>query len=394
MKQKFWNYNHTLYACFMSYAVQAIVNTFAPLLFLTFEHTYGISSAKITLLVTINFCVQLAIDTVSIKLLDKISYRTAMILAHFMAACGLICLTVLPEIFPDSYIGLVTATTIYAIGGGLLEVVASPLVESCPTENKEAAMSLSHSFYCWGQVVVIIISTLFFNIFGIHNWKILSIIWAILPICTLLLFTKVPIANLLADEEEGLSLKQLASMKIFWLFILIMIASGACEQALCQWASVFAEQELKIAKTIGDLAGPMSFALTMGITRTFYGKFGHKIPLAPCMYVSGFLCLASYLIISLCPISTIALLGFGLCGISVGLLWPGTYSLASGAIPTGGTAMFALLALAGDIGCSSGPTLVGLVSDDLKTGLLFVTIFPIILIVSLFLIRKHNKRQA
>jgi len=375
----------------MSYAVQAIVNSFAPLLFLTFEKNYEISSTEITLLVTINFCVQLMVDAISVKFVDKISYRFAMILAHFMAASGLICMTILPEIMSDSYIGLVLSTILYAFGGGLLEVVASPLVESCPTKNKEAAMSLSHSFYCWGQVVVILVSTIFFTAFGINNWKILSIIWALLPICTLFLFTKVPISPLLSENERGFSVKKLVSMKLFWLFIIIMICSGACEQALCQWASVFAEQELKISKAVGDLAGPMFFALTMGIARTFYGKFGEKIPLAPCMYASGILCLISYLIISLCPIPFLALVGCGLCGISVGLLWPGTYSLASSSIPRGGTAMFAMLALAGDIGCSSGPTLVGLVSDNLKTGLLFVTIFPLILVVGLFIIRKSNK---
>lgn len=386
------SYTHTIYACFIGYIVQAIINNFIPLLFLTFQSSYGIPLSKITFLVTFNFALQLIIDFLAAGFIDKIGYRASVIIAHICTAAGLIGLTILPEVMPTPFIGLMSAVVIYAIGGGLIEVLISPIVEACPTDNKESAMSLLHSFYCWGHVGVVLLSTIFFRFFGIENWKILAGLWALIPIINTLFFTQVPIASLLSDEEASLSMKDLFKMKIFWLMVLLMICAGACEQAVSQWASTFAEQGLGVSKTIGDLAGPMVFAILMGTSRAVYGKYGHKFNLEKFMFISGLLCLVSYLLISLSSSPIIGFIGCGLCGLSVGILWPGTFSISSAKIKNGGTAMFALLALGGDVGCSAGPTIVGVMSgllnNNIRYGILAAIIFPVLLLICLTIYRR------
>ncbi|MBQ2935277.1 MAG: MFS transporter [Lachnospiraceae bacterium] len=388
-------YNKTIISCFVGYIVQAIINNFIPLLFLTFQNSYGISLGKITLLVTFNFGAQLVVDILAIGFVDKIGYRASMIIAHVFAAAGLVSLTVLPELFADPFVGLLLSVMIYAVGGGLLEVLVSPVVEACPTDNKEKAMSLLHSFYCWGHVGVVLLSTLFFQLCGIGNWKILAILWAIVPLLNAVAFTKVPMAQLLEEGDTGLSMKELASMKMFWVLMLMMLCAGASEQAVSQWASALAEKGFGISKTLGDLIGPMAFAILMGSSRAYYGKFGDKINLEKFMIGSSILCIISYLMISLIPIPALGFLGCALCGLSVGIMWPGTFSVASASMPRGGTAMFALLALAGDMGCSSGPTFVGFVSgafgDNLKLGVLAAIIFPTLLILGVQNIKKLRK---
>lgn len=388
------NYNNTIYASFIGYIVQAVINNFLPLLFITLQKTYNIALSQITLLVTINFLVQLTVDLLSAKVIDKIGYKKSIIAAHIFSAAGLILLPVLPDILPDAFAGILICVIIYAVGGGIIEVLISPIVESCPTDNKEKAMSLLHSFYCWGHVGVVLISTMFFRLFGIENWKYLSFIWAILPVVNAVLFSKVPIAPLIEEGEKGLSLKELFSKKIFWLMLLMMICAGASEQSVSQWASAFAEQGLGVSKSVGDLAGPMAFALLMGTSRAFYGKYGDRINLDKFMTVSGILCIISYLCIALINSPAVSLFFCSVCGLSVGIMWPGSFSKASASVPKGGTAMFALLALGGDLGCSAGPALVGMISgrfnDNLKTGILFAVIFPILL-VTCAIISKRKK---
>lgn len=386
------NYKPTIYACFVGYIVQAIVNNFVPLLFLTFQASYGIPLSKITFLVTFNFLLQLTVDLVSAIVIDKIGYRAATVAAHLFATAGLLSLAVLPEMMPDPFVGLMISVVIYALGGGLIEVLISPIVEACPTDNKEAAMSLLHSFYCWGHVGVVLLSTLFFVTVGIEHWKILAVLWALIPLLNGIVFLKVPITTLLEEGEKGLSIRQLVSGREFWVLVLLMFCAGSCEQAVSQWASAFAEKGLQVSKTLGDLAGPMLFAILMGTARVLYSKIGEKIKLHAAMVFCGVICLASYLLIALSPLPVFGLIGCGICGFSVGLLWPGTFSLASASIPRGGTAMFALLALAGDLGCSMGPTLVGRVSalagDDLRKGILAAVVLPILLLAALAMNRQ------
>lgn len=391
-------YNNTIIACFVAYIVQAIVNNFVPLLFLTFQRTYDIPLSKITLLVTFNFGVQLLVDLLAVGFVDKIGYRISMVVAHVLAATGLILLTILPQVMPSSFIGILIAVIVYAIGGGLLEVIVSPVVEACPSDNKEKAMSMLHSFYCWGHVGVVLFSTLFFYIAGTENWKILAIVWTIIPLCNAFIFTKVPMNTLIEEGEKGLALKELFSMKVFWILLIMMVCAGASEQAVSQWASTFAERGLGISKTAGDLAGPMLFAILMGISRAFYGKYGEHIHLDRFMVYSSILCIFSYLGIAFLPFPELSLLACSICGLSVGIMWPGTFSKASTILSRGGTAMFALLALGGDLGCSGGPTLVGFVSsllgDNLKMGILSGVIFPILLLIGVIFCGKIKKEKA
>lgn len=391
------NYRKTICACFIGYIVQAIVNNFVPLLFLTFQSSYGIPLSRITMLVTFNFGLQLAIDLVSVTFVDRIGYRASMLMAHIFAATGLVLLTVLPEVFADPFVGLLTAVTVYAVGGGLLEVLVSPVVEACPSDNKEKTMSMLHSFYCWGHVGVVLLSTAFFGIFGIRRWKALACVWALVPLCNIFLFARAPMASLIEEGEKGFSMKELAKRKVFWVCMLMMLCAGASEQSVSQWASTFAEKGLGVSKAVGDLAGPMAFAILMGSSRTLYGKYGDKIDLNKFMAGSSILCIVAYLCIALVPGSVFGLAGCAVCGLSVGILWPGTFSRAAASIPRGGTALFALLALAGDLGCSGGPTLVGMISshfnEDLRKGILAAAVFPLLLLWGIYLCARRIKYE-
>ena len=382
-----YSYDCTMRACFTGYIVQAIVNNFAPLLFLTFQRTYHIPLQQITLLVTFNFGIQLLTDLLSVAFVDRMGYRASMVLAHILSALGLICLTVLPEWMGHPFAGILISVIVYAVGGGLLEVLVSPVVEACPSTHKEKAMSMLHSFYCWGHVGVVLFSSIFFKLAGIENWKLLAVLWAVIPILNALVFTRVPIAPVLPEGEEGMTIGTLFQNRTFWLLFAMMICAGASEQSVSQWASLFAEKGLGISKTAGDLAGPMAFAVLMGASRAFYGNYGEKINLDRFMAVSSVLCILSYLCLVFMPVPVLSLAGCALCGLSVGIMWPGTFSRASKALPAGGTALFALLALGGDIGCSGGPTLVGMVSGmckgNLKAGILAALIFPVLLLTGI-----------
>ncbi|MBO5177018.1 MAG: MFS transporter [Lachnospiraceae bacterium] len=386
------DYGHTIYASYVGYITQAIVNNFVPLLFLTFQSQYDISLEMLGLLVTINFGVQLFVDFIAAKFIDKIGYRIAIVAAHIFAGAGLIGLAVFPELLPP-YAGIVLAIIFYAIGGGILEVLVSPIVEACPTTKKEAAMSLLHSFYCWGHVFVVLASTLFFTLAGIGNWKWMAILWAIVPFANAVYFSLVPLASPV-EEGKGMTITELFKNKTFWILFLLMICSGASEQGMSQWASAFAESGLKVSKTVGDLAGPCLFAVLMGTSRALYAKLSDKISLKAAMVGSGCLCMVCYLLAAFAPHPVVGLIGCAVCGFSVGIMWPGTFSLASNSLPAGGTAMFAFLALAGDLGCGSGPTIVGAVAerfgDDLKIGVLSAIVFPVLLVVVNLLLKSKK----
>lgn len=390
-----YSYDCTMRACFTGYIVQAIVNNFVPLLFLTFQRTYHIPLQQITLLVTFNFGIQLLTDLLSVAFVDRMGYQASMVLAHILSALGLICLTVLPEWMGHPFAGILISVIIYAVGGGLLEVLVSPVVEACPSTHKEKAMSMLHSFYCWGHVGVVLFSSIFFKLAGIENWKLLAVLWAVIPILNALVFTRVPIAPVLPEGEEGMTIGTLFQNRTFWLLFVMMICAGASEQSVSQWASLFAEKGLGISKTAGDLAGPMAFAVLMGASRAFYGNYGEKINLDRFMAVSSVLCILSYLCLVFMPVPVLSLAGCALCGLSVGIMWPGTFSRASKALPAGGTALFALLALGGDIGCSGGPSLVGMVSGmckgNLKIGILAALIFPVLLLTGAKFETKKDK---
>ncbi len=389
------NYKKTLIACYLGFVTQAIAANFAPLLFVTFKTTYEIGLEKIALIPMVFYLTQLLIDLAATKFADKIGYRICVISSQILSAAGLVLMAVLPELLPVPFIGILISVVCYAMGSGLIEVLVSPIVEACPFKNKEGMMSLLHSFYCWGAVGVILCSTLFFTIFGIENWKILTLIWALLPLINAFNFISCPI-NPLMKDGDGMKTGQLFRLPLFWILILLMICSGASEASMAQWASAFTESALGVSKTVGDLAGPCLFAVFMGISRLLYGKMSEKLDLVKSMLVCGILCVICYLMASLSSIPIIGLAGCALCGLSVGIMWPGTISISSQKCPSGGTAMFAFLALAGDLGATASPAIVGGISNfvggNLKAGLLVATTFPLLLIICLFVLHlKFNK---
>lgn len=391
------DYRHTIYASYIGYITQAIVNNFAPLLFLTFQTTYHLTLKDITLITTVNFFVQLCVDLLSAGFIDWIGYRRAIVSAHLFASVGLAGLAFFPKIFSSPYAGLMTAVVFYAIGGGIIEVLISPIVEACPTERKEAAMSLLHSFYCWGHVFLVLVSTLFFTVCGIEHWPVLACIWGLVPFVNMIYFFFVPLQRTV-EETRQMNFGALIKKKVFWLLIVIMICAGASELAMSQWASTFAESALGVSKTVGDLAGPCAFAVLMGVARAFYGKCSERILLKKFMIGCAVLCIGCYALAMLAAMPLFGLIGCAVCGFSVGIFWPGTFSVAAVKLPAGGTVMYALLALAGDIGCSSGPTVVGVVADstgnNLKSGLGAAMIFPVVILIGLMLLKTDRTAGA
>lgn len=387
------SFSKTIFTCYFGGITQAIVNNLAPLLFLTFQHSFGFTLEQITLITTVNFTVQLLTDIISIKLVDFIGYRASGILSHFLAGIGLVGMALLPDYF--GFNGLLISVCCYAIGGGLLEVIISPIVEACPTAKKESAMSLLHSFYCWGHAGVVLISTLLFNLLGIVHWRLIVYLWAIIPFFNLINFFRIPLYPIVSEKEK-ISIKTIIGQKTIWFFLLLMICAGAAEQAMSQWSSVFAESALHMTKTAGDLAGPCSFALLMGTARALYGKYSHLLPIQPAMIGSAALCLLCYLVTAQSNSPIIALIGCALTGFSVGILWPGTFSLAARKLRNGGTAVFAVMAFAGDLGCSIGPSLVGIITDrsggNFNKGILAAIIFPGLALIILIFQYRRTKR--
>lgn len=388
------NYQKTKIACYLGFITQAISANFAPLLFLKFHHDYQISLGNIAWISTCFFFTQLLIDLFCAKFVDRIGYRVCVVASEVCSAAGLIGLAFLPEIFPNPLAGILCSVILYAMGSGLIEVLCSPIIEACPFDNKEATMSLLHSFYCWGAVGTILISTIFFLIFGIESWKWLAVLWALIPVVNIYNFATCPI-EYLVDEENGMKVTELFRKPLFWIAICLMICSGASELAMAQWASAYAEAALGLSKTIGDLAGPCMFAVAMGISRVIFGKYGERIDLMKFMASSGILCVICYFLTALSSNPILGLIGCIVCGFSVGIMWPGTISISSKEFPMGGTAMFALLAMAGDLGGSIEPGIVGRVTqsagNNIQVGMGVGLIFPFILLIMLFILYTKKK---
>jgi len=389
-------YNHTLLACHGAGISQAIINNFTPLILVMLQRTYDLPLAQITLLITLNFLTQLATDILTARYADRIGYRTCMVGAHMLCAVGLVGLGILPELL-SPFVGLLIAVMLYAVGGGLIEVLNTPIADACPTDNHAASMSFLHSSYCWGTVMTVAVSTLLFTLMGMESWKLVGAFWALFPLTVAVLFSAVPFAPLIPEGERGMSLKELLQQRMFWVLLLLMVCAGASEQAMSQWASAFAESGLQVSKTVGDLAGACFFSVLMGSARVLFSKVAGKVELERCMSASAVLCIASYVLAVLPLHPLLNLLGCGLCGFSVGVFWPGTFSVGTQRCPLGGTVMFAMLALAGDLGCSAGPTLVGFVSgmfgDNLKSGLAAAVVFPVLIIAGMRLLKQCRVHQ-
>ncbi|MDO5436487.1 MAG: MFS transporter [Clostridia bacterium] len=389
------DYNKTLRACYLGFITQAIAANFAPLLFLRFHTDYGIPLGRIALISTVFFFTQLIIDLICARYVDRIGYRKCVVASEVLSVIGLAGLAFIPDLCGDPFAGIIVCVMIYAVGSGLIEVLCSPIVEACPFDHKEAVMSLLHSFYCWGSVGVIVLSSLFFTVFGIGSWRIIACLWALIPLYNVFNFISCPIERL-TEEGKGMTIGQLFRTPIFWTAVLLMICAGASELSMAQWASAYAEAALGFSKAVGDLVGPCLFAVTMGISRVIYGKYGEKIDLTGYMIGSGVLCLCCYLLASLAVDPVFSLVGCVFCGFSVGIMWPGTISIISPRLPQGGTALFAMLAMAGDLGGASGPALVGMVTqqagEDLQAGMLAGSVFPFVLVIALVLLKAGAGR--
>lgn len=388
-------YKKTLFAGYLGFITQAISANFLPLLYITFRNTYRLSLTRIALISATFFFTQLIVDFICVKIVDKIGYRPCILAAQITSSAGLAGLAFLPDVFPSAYGGILICVIIYAVGSGLIEVLCSPIIEACPFENKEGTMSLLHSFYCWGFAGVVLFSTLFFAVFGIEKWRVLALIWSLVPLYNTYNFAVCPIEKLV-DDGEGMSVRALLKTKVFWVLLILMIGAGASEISMSQWASAFAESALHVSKSAGDLIGPCGFAVCMGLSRALFGKFSGRMDLTVFMTASGLLCFGCYLLAGLANIPLLGLVGCTLCGFSVGIMWPGSISVSSAILPKGGTALFAFLALAGDLGASAGPSLVGAVSqnagNDLRVGVIAGIVFPLILVVSVLLLRKDYRR--
>ena len=391
------NYQRTLITCYIGFITQAIVANFTPLLFLRFHAEFNIPLGQVALISTFFYIAQILVDVFCARFVDQIGYRKCVVVSQIFSAAGLILLTWLPDLLPDRLAGILISVVIYAVGSGLVEVLVSPIVEACPFPNKDKVMSLLHSFYCWGTVGVILISTLFFSMFGIENWRIAAFLWAVIPLINAYNFSVCPIKRL-TDEGQEMTMNTLLGQPIFWIFILLMICAGASEAAMAQWASAFVESALGFSKNIGDLIGPCMFAIMMGISRALYGKFGHKINLTKFMLFSGILCLVCYILTAISTNPVLGLTGCIFCGFSVGIMWPGSISISSAKIPLGGTALFALLAMGGDLGASIGSGVVGIFTqiahDNMRAGMLAGITFPAILIITMCSIKVLNKRPV
>ena len=387
------NYKKTLTACYLGFVTQAITANFAPLLFLTFKNTYGITLDRIAMIPMVFYLTQLFVDLAATGFADRVGYRTCVAASQVLSAAGLVMMAVLPEVLPSPFAGLMVSVVLYATGSGLIEVLVSPIVEACPFDNKDGVMSLLHSFYCWGAVGVIAGSTLFFMLFGTENWKILAFLWALVPLLNTFNFISCPIERLV-EEGENMGVGRLLKTPVFWLMIILMVCSGASEASMAQWASAFTESALGVSKTVGDLAGPCAFAAFMGISRVLYGKFSEKLDLARIMLVCGAVCAGCYLLASLSALPALGLAGCAFCGMAVGIMWPGSISISSRSCPKGGTAMFAFLALAGDLGATVSPSIVGAIAaatgGSLKAGLLGATVFPLILVICLIILNRRK----
>lgn len=391
------NYNKTLIACYLGFVTQAITANFAPLLFLTFRDAYEVSLEQVALIPFTFYLTQLLVDLAATRYADRIGYRACVVVSQVVSALGLVLMVILPDIVSSPFLGILISVVLYAVGSGLIEVLVSPIVEACPFKNKDGMMSLLHSFYCWGAVAVIIGSTVFFALFGVENWKILALFWAVIPFANTFNFLTCPIERLPESKEDNPTHK-LLRLPLFWLLVLLMICSGASEATMAQWSSAFTESALGVSKTIGDLAGPCLFAAFMGVSRLLYGKMSARLHLVKTMLLSGSLCGICYFVAALASLPVIGLAGCALCGLAVGIMWPGTLSIASQKCPFGGTAMFAFLALAGDLGATLSPTMVGYISEladgNLKSGLLVASAFPLLLVLSLLLIKNTKSART
>ena len=395
------SYKKTKIACYLGYVTQAISINLLPLLYLTFQNEFSVSLSQLGFLATLLFAVQMAVDLLATRFGKYVSYRWGSVAACALSALGLVLMCVLPKWMPHFYVGVMLATVILSIGGGLTEVLISPLVDAIPEEGKVGEMSLLHSFYCWGVVAVILFSTAFFALVGVSYWRWLVLLWSLVPAVTAVMFACIPIPPKTEEVHSHRSAPSVVRYGLFWVLMALMVFSGASEMAPAQWASFFAENNLGIPKAVGDLLGPCAFAVFQGLSRVVFSRMARRRDPRRILAWHAVGCLVAYAVIVLAPHPLLSLFGFCMCGWFVGPMWPGILSLCATRFPAGGTAMFAALALCGDVGCAAAPMMIGAVTDRLVTadwlsssamrgGFAVCMVFPALLVVGLWLLRKRR----
>ncbi len=385
------SYKSTKSACYIGYIVQAIVNNFLPILFIVFQKKYGLGYEKLGRIILVNFLIQILSDTITPIIVRAIGYRGCAILCHGLCATGLVMLSVLPTVIGDTYVAILLSVIIYAFGSGIIEVIISPMIELIPTKNKAANMAFLHSFYCWGQAFTVVCTTLLVSVFGFLNWNFIPLIWATVPFINMFFFIKVPVIEPKKETEKIKNNKFFISRE-FICFVVFMLCAGTSEVTMAQWASMFVQQGLGINKVTGDILGPCLFAIAMGIGRVFFGVLSGKFSYRKALVLNNILCFLCYIVVAFCKSPIPCLIACALCGFSVSLSWPGTYSLASARFPNGGTVMFSAFALFGDLGCSLGPWLLGLIADmyDLQTGFFVCSVFPLVMVITALFVLKEK----
>lgn len=389
MTEQSRKYLPTKLAGYVGFVVQAIVNNFLPILFIVFQDIYGLGYEKLGRLIVFNFAIQMLIDFITPKIIHKIGYRSAAFLCQFTACVGLCLMSILPRVMPNPYVAMFISIAVYATGSGLMEVILSPMIEMLPTSNKSGNMAVLHSFYCWGQTLVVPLTTGMVFIFGRENWSYIPLVWAVVPFINMLAFLRVPIVEP-GKEVKQSTLIELLKTPTFIVYMIMMFCGGASEIAMSQWASLFVEQALGVSKAIGDIVGPCLFALFMALGRVIYAKFSKKVSFTRLLIWLNILCFVCYLMVGICKIAALSLIFCALCGFSVSISWPGIYSAGARTFKTGGAVMFSAFAMCGDIGCALGPGLVGLVAEytSLNIGFIAASVFPLIMVIcSLYILK-------
>lgn len=384
-------YLPTKLAGYVGFIVQAIVNNFLPILFIVFQDVYGLGYEKLGRLIVINFATQMFIDFITPKIIHKLGYRRAAFLCQFTACVGLCLMAVLPRFMSNTYLAIIISIVFYATGSGLMEVILSPMIEMLPTGNKSGNMAVLHSFYCWGQTVVVPLTTLMVFIFGRENWTYIPLVWAVVPFVNMFTFLRVPIVEPDSEEKQSTFL-ELARTPKFVVYMVMMLCAGASEIAMSQWSSLFVEQALGVSKAIGDIVGPCLFALFMALGRVIYASLSKKVSFTRLLIWLNLLCFICYVMVALCHIAVLSLVFCALCGLSVSISWPGIYSAGARTFKTGGAVMFSAFAMCGDTGCALGPGLVGLVAEytNLNVGFLVAAVFPLIMVICSIYILKNR----
>ncbi len=391
-------YKHTIRACYAGTFTMSLVSNLTPLLFVILMDSFGLTFEQVGRLTLVNFMTQIAADLVFSKPVDKWGVRPFVAGGHFLCTIGLVLFALAPMYAPhNTYIWFMVSTVLFSCGGGLLELLLSPIVQAIPGDEKARAMSMLHSFYAWGFILVVVLTTTALGVFGSANWPLIMITWAILPLATGIAFLKVPLAPQVSEEQRTRT-GVLLSSAFFVVVVLGIAAGGAAEVSMSQWISAFTERALGLSKQMGDLVGVCMFALFLGIGRASYGKWGGKTDVTTLMLWGAVGSVLCFLGAALIPNPILAMACCAANGLCVSLLWPGSIVTAAARFPLAGASMFAILAAGGDVGAAFGPWAVGAVADvvpsGLRGGLLVGTIYPAIMVVCMLVVRAMNRRGA